>query len=390
MNILVLNSGSSSIKFAIYQVNGLNLVCHGLVEGIGTKLAKGIVKTPKAVSEMLEDATHREALEWVTGQLSSLGFTANSMLGVGHRVVHGGEKFQDSQIIDSQNITQLQSISNLAPLHNPANLMGIEAMNELYPALKNIAVFDTAFHQTMPPKAFLYPIPYELYSKHKLRRYGFHGTSYEYIHSQIKLWVPIENPSYLIAHLGNGCSASAIENGKCADTTMGLTPLEGLMMGTRSGTVDPGLHHYLVSQLGWSLDEVHDTLNKKSGLLGLSEHSSDMREVSEPEPPTQQCKLALDVYCYRLARELLGLCAGLTKLDALVFTGGVGENSAFIRKQVLENMSILGLKLSTEDNLKTTRGESGNIAQKESKPILVIPTNEEQMIAQKVIEILGN
>jgi len=304
-------------------------------------------------------------------------------VGVGHRVVHGGEIFSESQLISPENLTQLESLNHLAPLHNPVNLLGIQAIFKLLPELPQVAVFDTAFHQTLPESAYLYAIPYEHYQEHNVRRYGFHGTSYRYVSQEAakRLNKPLEDCNFLIAHLGNGCSACAVKGGKSVDTSMGLTPLEGLAMGTRSGDVGPGLLPYLSERLNCSIDEVMEILNKKSGLLGLSGLSNDMREIQQAaESGDLRANLAIEVFAFKIARYLGALAVSLPTIDALVFTGGIGENDRLTRSLVLEHLPILGFEIDGELN-QTNGNEIGQITQTNSTLAMVVATDEERMIA---------
>jgi acetate kinase len=301
--------------------------------------------------------------------------------------VHGGEHFAESVVLDADAIAKIESCSELAPLHNPANLAGIAAARARFPGVPHVAVFDTAFHQTLPPRAFLYAIPYELYEKHKLRRYGFHGTSHRYVAGEAarRLARPLAELELVTAHLGNGCSACAVSGGRSVDTTMGLTPLEGLVMGTRSGDVDPNLHDFLHDRAGLSLGEVTELLNKKSGLAGLSGTSNDMRTLlAARERGDARAALAIGVFTYRLAKAVLGLAAGLERIDALVFTGGIGEHAAPVRAETLEALRVLGPVLDDERNAAHGAASGGRITRDESRLLaLVVPTNEELVIARE-------
>ena len=286
---------------------------------------------------------------------------------------------------------KIKELSDLAPLHNPANIAGIEAALHAFPKLSQVAIFDTAFHHTIPEKAFLYGLPYKLYEKQGIRRYGFHGSSHFFISQQTPPLIGKPEADYQIisAHLGNGCSVAAIKNGKSVDTSMGMTPLEGLIMGTRSGDIDPGLVFHLVDHLGYSLEQVNKLYNKESGLLGLSQLSNDCRTLETAmSDGNGQAKLALDVFCYRIARCIAALTASLNRLDAVVFTGGIGENSPYVRKEVISNLRIFNLSINDNLNNQTTRGKSGVISDSDSSRVLVIPTNEEWVIAQKTNKLL--
>lgn len=389
-NILVINCGSSSLKFAaIDPKTGTNHIT-GLAERLGSEQA--IVKyeiegTKQEKKPQSQD--HQGALTTVSEILNEAGLLT-SLIGVGHRVVHGGELFSQSMLLNEENIAQLETLNHLAPLHNPVNLLGIKALKSLLPELPQVAVFDTAFHQSMPDHAFLYGLPYDLYKEHGVRRYGFHGTSYRYVNLKAAelLSKPVEECNFLAAHLGNGCSACAIKNGKSVDSSMGLTPLEGLIMGTRSGDIDPGMVDFLCERLNVGLEEVMSILNKKSGLLGLSGVSNDMREIQHAaENGDLQANLALEVFAFRIARYLGSLAVSLPKIDALIFTGGIGENDRFTRALVLEHLSILGFQLDGELNQRNGN-EQGQITTPNSTLAMVVNTNEELMIAQDTFELV--
>ena len=307
-----------------------------------------------------------------------------NVIGVGHRVVHGGESFSKSVAIDESVVAEIESCSSLAPLHNPANLAGIAAAQEVFPELPHVAVFDTAFHQTMPVHAYRYAVPRAWYTELKVRRYGFHGTSHAYVSREAARYLDqtVAETSVIVAHLGNGCSACAVHAGESLDTTMGLSPLEGLVMGTRSGDVDPALHSYLANHLGLSLDEITNSLNKESGLLGLSGQSNDMRTLVElAEGGDAEAGLAIAVFAYRLAKAIGALAAALPKLDAIVFTGGIGENSAYTRQATASHLQVFGVSLDDEANQKN----ASKISLSNTLPCLVIATNEELMIADETL-----
>jgi acetate kinase len=331
-------------------------------------------------------AGHGQALERIFATLGATPFAA-----VGHRVVHGGEEFTESVVLDDAAVAKIQNCADLAPLHNPANLLGIESARRRYSDIPHVAVFDTAFHQTLPARAYLYAIPYELYQRFKIRRYGFHGSSHRYVAAEAarRLGRPLEQLELVTAHLGNGCSACAVSRGKSVDTTMGLTPLEGLVMGTRSGDVDPNLHQFLVEHTGRDLTHVTELLNQKSGLLGLSGSSNDMRTLlGARERGDTLARLAVDVFCYRLAKALLALCAALDRLDALVFTGGIGENAAAVRAETVARLAVLGVALDPERNLRHGAETQGVIsAPSSSLPVLVVNTNEELVIAREAARL---
>jgi acetate kinase len=297
-------------------------------------------------------------------------------------------------VLDDGAVERIRACNDLAPLHNPANLLGIEIARRKFPALQQVAVFDTAFHQTLPPRAFMYAVPYDLYERHRVRRYGFHGTSHAFVAGEAALRIgkPLEELQLVTAHLGNGCSACAIKGGRSADTTMGLTPLEGVVMGTRSGDVDPNLHQFLADQTGRSLSQITDLLNRESGLLGLSGASNDMRTLLESRKRGDaRAALAIDVFCYRLAKALLGLCAALERIDALVFTGGIGEHAAAIRAETLAQLRVLGPTIDPVRNAAHGAATGGRITA-DGSPLLslVIPTNEELVIARETARLLDH
>jgi acetate kinase len=367
--VLVINSGSSSLKFALIEPETGAVVSHGL-------------------AERLSATGHAEALDRLLAELGDdAGISA-----VGHRVVHGGEAFSESVVIDDATVQAIRDCAALAPLHNPANLLGIEAARRAFPGVPQVAVFDTAFHQTLPRRAFLYAVPYELYEQHKLRRYGFHGTSHRYVAEEAAklLGRPLAELELVTAHLGNGCSAAAVRGGKSIDTSMGLTPLEGLVMGTRSGDVDPSLHQFLAERTGQTLVQITELLTRKSGLLGLSGRSNDMRTLLEARAQgDERAAIAVEVFCYRLAKTVLALCAGLERLDALVFTGGIGEHAASVREETLKGLSILGFELDPRRNLGHGRDSSGRITSDASaRTALVVSTNEELVIAREAMRLV--
>jgi acetate kinase len=384
--VLVINCGSSSLKFAVIEPQSGHVGHHGLAERLGTASADWVIDD--APSEALPaGADHGVALDRILERVSG-----DLIVAVGHRVVHGGERFSESVLLNDEVTAQIDACTPLAPLHNPANLLGIREARARFPGLPQVAVFDTAFHHGMPAKAFHYAVPYEWYERHGLRRYGFHGTSHRFVAEEAaqRLGRPLAELMLVTAHLGNGCSACAISEGKSVDTTMGLTPLEGLVMGTRSGDVDPNLHEFLATQSGLSLAQITELLNKKSGLLGLSGESNDMRTLLEArERGSARAGLAIEVFCYRLAKAVLGLGAGLERIDALVFTGGIGEHAAEIRAQTLRQLRVLGANVDDELNADHGRGSDGRITHKGSGLLaLVVPTNEELVIAREAARFL--
>lgn len=388
--VLVINSGSSSLKFSLFDMTRENEIVSGTADRLNTRNADLTWHlNEQKHTKPLPDQGHSGALQAVNDIISRLPLT-EPLAGIGHRVVHGGETFTDSARITSKTLQGIEACSSLAPLHNPANLLGIQVMQALYPSVPQVAVFDTAFHQSLDPEAFLYAIPMKLYREQGVRRYGFHGTSHKYIAGQAvdQLELNPESHALICAHLGNGCSATAISDGFSIDTTMGMTPLEGLVMGTRSGDIDPGLHEYLIEQLGWSIADVTQMLNCDSGLLGLSELSNDMRTLTEAAAEGHtQAQQAIDVFCFRLARQIGGLAASLGRLDALVFTGGIGENAAIIRANVLQRLGIFGFEL--DDALNNTHGDAqGRISRGRGPIAAIIPTREEWMIAQDTLRLV--
>ena len=389
--VLVINSGSSSLKFSLIDSLSETVLAQGLAEALGDEKACLHISTGDHPKETvaIPGASHPEAMTAVLERIDG------SLVGaVGHRVVHGGEAFSGSVRIDPSTLAAIRECVPLAPLHNPANLAGIEAAQEKFPLLPHIAVFDTAFHQTMPRHAYLYALPYDLYQDHKVRRYGFHGTSHRYVSGETAriLGRDPADLQIITAHLGNGCSACAVRNGVSMDTTMGFTPLEGLVMGTRSGDIDPNLHEFLAKTLGKTLEEIISMLNRESGLLGISGISNDMRTLAEAaEKGSERASLAIDVFCYRLAKALLALTAGLDRIDALVFTGGIGENSAPVRAKTLSFMKILHPSLDESLNAQHGRSSKGQITTPDSGLLaLVVPTNEELVIAREASQFLTN
>ena len=391
-NILVLNCGSSSIKFAIFDMSQQNVLISGLAERLyeaqPTINWSGLYKGESSIT----DQGHQAALDKLALLLAEWDIL-NSLTGIGHRVVHGGEQFSASTLLDNDNIAALKKLNHLAPLHNPVNMLGIEACQKLLPQLPQVAVFDTAFHQTIPEHAYLYAVPQAWYKDHGVRKYGFHGTSYRYITEACakQLDKPEEELNILCAHLGNGCSASAISMGKSIDTSMGLTPLDGLIMGTRCGSVDPGLIEFMMKAENASIEDIMTSLNKKSGLLGLSAGcSNDMRTLlAEEENGNEHASQAINAFCYRIARELAALSASLANIDALVFTGGIGEHATSIRQRIIDFWPNAKITLDAELN-KQSGNEQGLISQANSPKVMVIATNEELMIAQDCYELCNN
>lgn len=393
--VLVLNCGSSSLKFAIIDALNGDEQLSGLAECLHLPQARIKWKMAGAKQEhsLGEGAAHREALSFiVTHILAQKPQLADELVAIGHRIVHGGEKYTDSVVIDDSVIQGITQATSFAPLHNPAGLTGIEEALKTFPRLatKNVAVFDTAFHQTMPEAAFLYALPYQLYEQHGIRRYGFHGVSHYYVTQQAAAMLnkPVEQLNIITCHLGNGGSVSAICHGKCVDTSMGLTPLEGLVMGTRCGDIDPAIIFHLHDALGMSIKDINNMLTKQSGLLGLTEVTSDCRYAEDNYPQQADAKRAMDVYCHRLAKYIAGYTASLDgRLDAVVFTGGIGENAALVRELTLNRLAVLGFALDHERNLAARFGKSGFINKEGSRLAVVIPTNEELVIAKDALRL---
>jgi acetate kinase len=402
MNVLVLNCGSSSLKFQLIRVsrqsieqNQESFLAKGIIERIGSQalitLRGG---APKAQKSALAIRDHKQAidyvLKWLIGPQSQIEDIQSlaDIQAVGHRVVHGGEKFKQSVPIDDKVVEGIQDCIDLAPLHNPANLSGIEAIRELLgPAIPQVAVFDTAFHSNMPETSYLYPIPYQFYRRHKVRRYGFHGTSHRYIayrYRQLRN-IPREQVNVITLHLGNGCSACAIEDGISIDTSMGMTPLEGLTMGTRAGDIDPAILEYLHLKEGMSYEHLYNMLNKQSGLLGISGLTNDMRELLEEEGENQdrRATLAIDIFCRRVKKYIGSYLAVMRHAEAILFSGGIGENSAIVRQRICEGLQNCGIELDFAANKTKSGGEEGLISTDASpRAVYVIPTNEELLIAR--------
>lgn len=389
-NILVINCGSSSIKFSLAEPESGRHLLSGLAEKLDSAEASLKWKGLESGQQPLGRAGHREALLGIVALLQRLNLAC---AGIGHRVVHGGEQFSGSCLVDDQALSALKANSHLAPLHNPVNLQGIEAAKLAFPGLPQVMVFDTAFHQTMPRRAYLYALPYDLYTQQGIRRYGFHGTSHRYVCTEAarRLERPLGDLALISAHLGNGCSAAAVLGGKSVDTTMGLTPLEGLVMGTRSGDIDPSLHEFLGKTLNLSLGEVSSLLNKQSGLLGLSGRSNDMRELLEAEAAgDQRAAIAIEVFVYRLAKSIAALTVALGRLDALIFTGGIGENSVPVRQRTLDLLPFLDLTCDPVANIENGKHNRGIITSGSHSCAMVIPTDEEIVIAMDTHKLMQN
>jgi acetate kinase len=398
MKVLVINSGSSSIKYQLLDMKNEEVLCKGLLERIG--IPGSILKHKKAGQKFPVEkpiANHDEGLKLVLETItdSTMGVieSLDEINAVGHRVVHGGEKFTQSTLVDDEVIRALEEHSYLAPLHNPPNIMGIKSAMKLLPGVPNVVVFDTSFHTTMPKHAYLYALPLEYYRKFKIRRYGFHGTSHRYIAKRTAQLMkkPVEELKIISCHLGNGASLAAIEGGKSVDTSMGFTPLEGLVMGTRSGDIDPSILVFLQEKENMAVEDVYNLLNKKSGILGLSDgFSSDMRDVEDKAEENEPvCRTAFSTYEYRIAKYIGAYAAAMNGVDAIVFTAGVGENSPMLREEICEQyLGYLGVKIDKEKN--NVKGEEQFISTPDSKvSVLIVPTNEELMIARDTMEIVG-
>lgn len=397
MNILVINCGSSSLKYQLINSDTEDVLAKGLVERIGID-GSCLTHTPSGkdkvvIKESIPD--HNKAVKMVIDALVNGEYGVIKSLdeidAVGHRVVHGGEKFDKAVIITDEVMKDIEELSALAPLHNPANLIGINSCKENMPGKPQVAVFDTAFHQTMPAKAYMYGLPYEYYEKYKVRRYGFHGTSHDFVskHAAELVGKNRDDLKIIVCHLGNGASVSAVQNGKCIDTSMGLTPLEGLIMGTRSGDLDPAILNFLCEKEGLSADEMNSVLNKKSGIYGLSNYtSSDFRDLCDAEADgNEYAKLALDTYCYRVAKYIGSYVCAMQGVDIIALTAGCGENNYRTRRGICENLRYLGVEV--DDEKLKIRGEDLIVSTPDSKvKVMIVPTNEELAIAKQTVELL--
>ncbi|HEY8561744.1 MAG TPA: acetate kinase [Pyrinomonadaceae bacterium] len=406
MNILVLNCGSSSLKFQLIatdleriEQNADRRLASGVVERIGGAAILNFAveggATEKSAAPIRDIPAALDAvLKWISAQSIDGVRNFGDIDAVGHRVVHGGEHFSKSVLITDEVLRAIEDCIELAPLHNPANIKGIQAVREIFgKQLPQAAVFDTAFHQTLPEKAFLYAIPYQLYRRHKIRRYGFHGTSHRYIAYRYRTInnIPRENVNIITLHLGNGCSLAAIKNGDSIDTSMGLTPLEGLVMGTRSGDLDAAILEFIGAKEGLTIHETEMLLNKQSGLLGISGLTNDMRELlaEAAESDDRRARLAIEIFCYRVSKYIGAYLAALNGADAIIFAGGIGENSARIRSKICENLAWCGVALDETQNSACVGGREGVISAPASRPAIgVIPTNEELLIARDTVRLI--
>ncbi|CAM3152824.1 acetate kinase [Filibacter tadaridae] len=393
-NILAVNAGSSSLKFQVLQMPEEKIVVSGLVERIGLSESVFTLKHEQTSVEKIGDImNHAEAVAMLLKMLVSEGIvqSLDEIDGIGHRVVHGGEVFSDAVLIDDNVIAHIEELSELAPLHNPANVVGIREFKNVLPNVPTVAVFDTAFHQTMPESSFLYPLPYEYYEKYGIRKYGFHGTSHKYVTQRAAHMLnrPLEDTRLISCHLGNGASIAAVEGGKSLDTSMGFTPLAGVTMGTRSGNIDPALIPYIMEQTGMSVEDVLNVLNKQSGMLAMSGFSSDLRDIEiEATKGNVRAQLALDVFADRIHKYIGSYAARMGGVDAIIFTAGIGENSTVIRKKVLEGLEFMGVYF--DPDLNDIRKKEVYISFPYSPvKVLIIPTNEEVMIARDTIRVIG-
>ena len=395
MKVLVINCGSSSIKYQLYDADTEQVLAKGTVSKIGEegsylKHEAGDVKLQREIPV----PSHRSAFELIVQTLldkrNGVIKDLSEISAVGHRAVHGGDTFIESTIITEEVIEKMEACVPLAPLHNPANLMGIREAKRVLPDVPHVAVFDTAFHQTMPPRAYLYALPYEYYETHKVRRYGFHGTSCRYVSQRTVEFLKQrpEDVKMVICHLGNGVTIDAVKSGKSVDTSLGFTPIPGVMMGTRSGDIDPGLIFYLNRQLGLSLDRIDNILNRESGLLGVSGVSNDMRLIIEnAKQGNERCRLAMEMFAYHVKKYIGAYAAAMEGIDALVFTAGIGENSPLIRAMICKGLEFLGIELDETKNNKTLGAEQIISPPNSAVKVLVVPTNEERMIALDTIAL---
>ena len=392
MKIISINAGSSSLKFSLYNMNDESVIASGLFERIGIEGSKYTIKfNGEKISQEIELNTHTDAVKVLLDKLVDLGIihSLDEIDGVGHRLVHGKDKYSESVIITDEVVEDLEKFKCFAPLHNPANILGINAFREVLPNVPMVGVFDTAFHQSMDATTYLYPVPYSWYQDYGVRKYGFHGTSHRYITSMVKNILGKDEFRLISCHIGNGGSITAVKDGKCVDTSMGFTPLAGIMMGTRSGDIDPSIIPYVMEQEGKNASEVIDDLNKKSGLFGISEYSSDMRDILERcDLQDEKAVIARDKYVRRVVDYIAQYYVLLGGADVIAFTAGVGENSIPVRRQICEELACLGVKIDLDQNNK--RGEVVKISTDDSSiAVYVIPTDEELMIARDTLDLIN-
>ena len=391
MIILVINAGSSSLKYQLIETETHNVMAKGVCERIGTN-GSVLVHTGKTKVELnAKMPTHKEAIKYVLDALIHPEYGVISdmsqIAAVGHRVLHAGENFKDSVLITPETLKLIETNTDLGPLHMPANIMGIKACREVMPNAPMVAVFDTTFHATMPEYAYMYGIDYEDYKKYKVRKYGFHGTSHAYVSGRASTLCGTDKIKTIVCHLGNGASVSAVKNGKCVDTSMGLTPLEGLIMGTRSGDIDAAVMEYLMGKKGYDIHEMTNYLNKQCGVWGISGVSSDFRDLESTAATNPRSQLALDMFSYRVKKYVGSYAAAMGGLDCLVFTGGIGEHTVCVRESVCKDMEFLGIKLDKAKNANPPRDEEVLISTPDSKvKVYIIPTNEELYIARETLK----
>ncbi len=397
MKILVINCGSSSLKYQLIDMSNNGVLAQGLVERIGidgilTQKVDGrekyVVETDLKDHQIAIDLVLKTLIDEKQGVIKSM----DEISAVGHRVVHGGEKYSKSVIVNDEVLANLEELVKLAPLHNPANIIGIKACQALMPKTPMVVVFDTAFHQTMPQKAFMYPVPYKFYEEDHVRRYGFHGTSHKYVAGEVAKWMDkdIKDLKIITCHLGNGVSVTAVDGGKSVDTTMGFTPLDGIIMGSRSGSIDPAIVTFLQKEKGYTPDEVDNILNKQSGVLGVSGVGTDFRDIrAAAQNNNARALLSMDIYGYQIKKQIGAYAAAMGGLDAIVFTAGIGEHAPEVRIRALENMEFLGIDIDAAKNDNQNIGDGMEISTPNSKvKLYVIPTNEELMIAEETLELI--
>ncbi len=397
MKILVINCGSSSLKYQLIDMSNNGVLAQGLVERIGidgilTQKVEGrekyVVETDLKDHQIAIDLVLKTLVDEKQGVIKSM----DEISAVGHRVVHGGEKYSKSVIVNDEVLANLEELVKLAPLHNPANIIGIKACQALMPKTPMVVVFDTAFHQTMPQKAFMYPVPYKFYEEDHVRRYGFHGTSHKYVAGEVAKWMDkdIKDLKIITCHLGNGVSVTAVDGGKSVDTTMGFTPLDGIIMGSRSGSIDPAIVTFLQKEKGYTPDEVDNILNKQSGVLGVSGVGTDFRDIrAAAQNNNVRALLSMDIYGYQIKKQIGAYAAAMGGLDAIVFTAGIGEHAPEVRIRALENMEFLGIDIDAAKNDNQNIGDGMEISTPNSKvKLYVIPTNEELMIAEETLELI--